>query len=141
MTDTLYDTRGLAHITYDKWFGTGSPATTVAYPTTGSGDDQFKFVVPSSTVTRFDGAGRAIASIERSGADERWRTTTTYRGDRTLVDPPTGGTPTMEITDARGNVVELHQYLGSSPSGTSQVTKYVYDAASRLKQVTDPATN
>ncbi|WP_165362872.1 RHS repeat domain-containing protein [Promicromonospora panici] len=141
VTDTLYDTRGLAHITYDKWFGTGAPATTVAYPTTGSGDDQFKFVVPSSTVTQFDGAGRAIAEIERSGADERWRTTTTYRGDRTLVDPPTGGTPTMEITDARGNVVELHQYLGASPSGTSQVTKYVYDAASRLKQVTDPATN
>jgi RHS repeat-associated protein len=141
VTDTLYDTRGLAHITYDKWFGTGSPATTVAYPTTGTGDDQFKFVVPSSTVTQFDGAGRAVAEIERSGADERWRTTTTYRGDRTLVNPPTGGTPTMEITDARGNVVELHQYLGASPSGTSQVTRYVYDAASRLKQVTDPATN
>lgn len=38
-------------------------------------------------------------------------------------------------------MVELHQYLGAGPSGTSQVTKYTYDAASRLKQVTDPATN
>lgn len=75
VTDTLYDTRGLPHITYDKWFGTGTPATAVAYPTTGSGDDEFKFVVPSSTVTQFDGAGRAVAEIERSGADERWRTT------------------------------------------------------------------
>ncbi|WP_423461987.1 RHS repeat domain-containing protein [Promicromonospora sp. MS192] len=143
MTDTLYDTRGLAHITYDRWFATGAPGTTVAFPTTGPDDDdeQFKFAVPSSTVTRFDGAGRPTAVIERSGADERWRTTTTYRGDRTLVDPPTGGTPTMEITDARGNVVELRQYLGDSPSGTSQSTKYTYDGANRLVGVTDPATN
>lgn len=141
VTDTLYDTRGMAHITYDRWFVTGGPATTMVYPTTGSGDDEFKFVVPSSTVTRFDGAGRATAVIERSGADERWRTTTSYRGDRTLVNPPTGGTPTMEITDARGNVVELHQYLGASPSGTSQLTKYTYDAANRLTKVTDPSAN
>ncbi|WP_051433109.1 RHS repeat-associated core domain-containing protein [Promicromonospora kroppenstedtii] len=143
VTDTLYDTRGLAHITYDRWFVTGTPGTTVVFPTTGAGDDDddFKFVVPSSTVTQFDGAGRPTAAIERSGADERWRTTTSYRGDRTLVDPPTGGTPSMEITDARGNVVELHQYLGASPSGTSQVTKYTYDLADRLTKVTDPATN
>ncbi|MCF4123106.1 hypothetical protein L1785_19220 [Antribacter sp. KLBMP9083] len=141
VTDTLYDTRGLAHITYDPWFGTGTPATTVVYPTAGSGDDEFKFFVPSSTVTQFDGAGRATAVIERSGANERWRTTTSYRGDRTLVDPPTGGTPTMEITDSRGNVTALHQYLGASPSGTSQVTQYTYDLANRLRKVTDPATN
>ncbi|RPF20713.1 RHS repeat domain-containing protein [Myceligenerans xiligouense] len=141
VTDTLYDPRGLAHITYDNWFTTGDPVTTVVYPATGDGDEEFKFNVPSSTVTRYDSAGRATDVIERSGGQERWRTTTEYHGDRTLTDPPTGGTPTMEITDARGNTTELRQYLGSSPSGSFQATTYAYDGADRLVGVTDPAGN
>jgi len=141
VTDTIYDTRGLVEFSYNRWFATGQPDTSVVFPTTGAGDEQHKFKVPSSTVTVYDGAGRATAVIERAGADEQWRTTTTYRGDRTLVDPPTGGTPTMTVVDARGNTTALHQYLGSSPSGTSQVTTYGYDHADRLEEVSDPAGN
>ena len=52
----------------------------------------------------FDSAGRqTVDSYEPKGAaTQGWKTLTTYDADRTTVDPPVGGTPSAEITDARG---------------------------------------
>ncbi len=44
--------------------------------------------VPSRTRYLYDGAGRSTATITDVGEQERWRTTTSYGGDRVTVDPP-----------------------------------------------------
>ncbi|MFG3700641.1 RHS repeat-associated core domain-containing protein [Micromonospora sp. NPDC047620] len=133
ITDTGYDSRGQVVRSNATYHATGAPATTVWQVA----DNQ----VPSQTVTVYDGAGRQTASILRSYGVEKWRTTTTYGGDRTSLDPPDGGTATTTVVDARGRTVELHQYHGGSPTGPADVTRYAYDHADRLASVTDPAGN
>src|SRR5207248_826162 len=53
--------------------------------------------------------------------------------------PPTGGTPTMTLTDAHDRTVELRQYLSGSPSGTYQYAQYTYDRLGRQTSVNDHA--
>ncbi|MFC8923667.1 RHS repeat domain-containing protein [Cellulosimicrobium sp. NPDC057127] len=132
VTDTIYDSRGLVTRSNAPWFTAGDPATTTVVPTSA---------VPGRTLTEYDGAGRITAEILQVHEQERWRTTTTYGGDRVSVDPPTGGTPTTTVSDARGQTTALRQYTGPSPSGNHQDTTYTWDKAGRLAKVTDPAGN
>jgi len=132
VTDTFYDSRGLAVKENRPWFTTGSPATTLV--TTSA-------AVPGSVVTDYDGARRAIREIFRVNEVEEWRTTTTYGGDRVTVDPPVGGTATTTFVDVRGNTTRLREYLGHNPSGDHQDTTYSYDAGARLTGMTDAAGN
>jgi RHS repeat-associated protein len=132
VTDIEYDSRGLSTATNGQWFTTGTPAGTLIHPAT---------VVPSRTEVVYDGVGRATAEIFKVEGTERWRTTTTYGGDRVSVDPPTGAVPTTTIADARGQTVELRQFLGAGPAGANQATTYAYDDAGRLAGVTDAAGN
>lgn len=132
VTDTEYDSRGLVTATNGQWFTTGTPGTT---PVGTIGD------IPSRTVTAYDGAGRQTASIFLVDSAERWRTTTTYGGDRTSIDPPAGAVPTTTITDARGQTVELRQHTGAAPSTAYQATTYTYDDAGRLLGMSDAAGN
>ncbi|MBD7950801.1 RHS repeat-associated core domain-containing protein [Oerskovia rustica] len=132
VTDTIYDSRGLATTTNAPWYTTGAPATTTVVPTTA---------VPARTKTTFDGAGRPTSSVFQVAEQDRWRTTTTYGGDRVSVDPPAGAVPTTTISDARGRTTSLLQYTGAGPTGTSQATNYTYDQAGRLTKVVDPAGN
>ena len=133
VTDTEYDTRGLAVASTSAWFATGAPTTTLVHPTA---------TVPGRTETSYDGAGRATAQVFLANGDEAWRTTTIYGGDRVSVDPPEGAVPTTTISDARGQTVELRQYIGDAPTGPDyQATTYAYDDAGRLVGMTDPAGN
>lgn len=142
MTDTIYDSRGLAVITNDGWRNSSAPAASLAVPT---------FAVPARTYSSFDGAGRVVESTFHVGEDgvpddhgnysPQWTTTTSYAGDRVHVDPPTGGTPTTTISDVRGNTTALWQYTGPAPTGTHHVTSYRYDDADQLVGVNDPAGN
>ncbi|WP_421742687.1 RHS repeat-associated core domain-containing protein [Cellulomonas sp.] len=132
VTDTTYDSRGLVDRENGAWFTTGAPTTTVIRPTVA---------VPSRTRYLYDGAGRTTAEIFDVNEAEKWRTTTTYGGDRVSVDPPDGTVPETSITDARGQVVELRQYTGTSPTGAYLATSYAYDRAGRRTAVTDAATN
>lgn len=132
VTDQAFDSRGLLTRTNSPWYTTGDPATTPVVPTTA---------LPGRTLTSFDGAGRPVAEIFQVAEQERWRTTTTYGGDRVSVDPPTGGTPTTTITDARGQTTQLLQYTGPAPTGAHQATTYAWDKAGRLASMTDPAGN
>ena len=47
---------------------------------------------------------------------ERWRTTNAYGGDRADVTPPSGGTATSTVSDARGRNVQVRQYHGPTPT-------------------------
>ena len=132
VTDKIYDSRGLVVTANAAWATTGTPGTELVVPTTA---------VPARTRYVYDGAGRVTAEIFDVNQAERWRTTTTYGGDRVSVDPPAGAVPTTTITDARGQTVELRQYLGGEPSGAFQSTSYAYDRAGRLAGMTDAAGN
>ena len=134
ITDTTYDSRGQVTLTNGEWFTTGTPSATVINP-------GITTVVPSTSKTVYDGLGRTIAEIFEVNGVEQWRTTTTYDGDRTTIDPPTGETATTTVIDSRGQTTQLWQYLGSDPTGTPQVTTYAYDRAGRLASMTDPAGN
>ncbi|MCA5894908.1 hypothetical protein LEP48_16350 [Isoptericola sp. NEAU-Y5] len=132
VADTLYDSRGLVAYDVAPWATDGAPATTAVTPDSA---------VPTRTRFDHDGAGRVVAQVLEVNEKERWRTTTRYGGDRVVVDPPAGGTPTTTISDARGRTTTLRQYLGASPSGAHQDTTYAYDKAGNLAKVTDPAGN
>ncbi|MCC2319268.1 polymorphic toxin-type HINT domain-containing protein [Cellulomonas chengniuliangii] len=132
ITDTFYDSRGLVDRAHGEWFTNGSPSTSVAIPATA---------VPSRTRFVYDGVGRATAEITDVAEQEKWRTTTTYGGDRVSVDPPTGGVPQTTITDARGKVLELRDHTGADPSSEYQSALYGYDKAGNLTSVKDAAGN
>lgn len=132
VTDLLYDRRGLVEVENHAWFTTGTPSTSLLIASVA---------VPGRTRYVHDGAGRVTTEIFEVAEQERWRTSTQYRGDRVAVTPPTGGTPQLTISDARGRVTQIRQYLGATPSGTYQATTYTYDHAGRLGGMTDPAGN
>ncbi|WP_350275876.1 RHS repeat-associated core domain-containing protein [Kribbella sp. HUAS MG21] len=134
VTDTFYDARGLEVKSNGAYWNEGTAGTTLL---TGVSDS----AVPGQDVTVYDGAERETVEIFRSRGFEKWRTTTTYGGDRISVDPPEGETATTSITDADDAEVELRQYTGGSPTGPYDATTYTYNNRGDLVATTDPAGN
>lgn len=132
VASTTYDSRGLAVMSDSPWYTSGAPSGTVVAP---------QVEMPMRTGIVYDGAGRTSAEVTYVTNVERWRTTTTYDGDRVTVDPPTGAVATTVVTDARGNITERHQYVGDAPTGTPRISKYTYDRAGRMTSNTDPGGN
>ena len=132
VTGTTYDSRGLTVIRNAPWYTSGTVSTTAVIPSTA---------IPGRTITIYDGAGRQTAEITQVNEIEQWRTTTTYDGDRTHIDPPTGGVPTTTITDSRGNPKQLLSYTGPAPTGAFHTTNYTYDIAGRMTAMNDHAGN
>ncbi|WJK32836.1 RHS repeat-associated core domain-containing protein [Solwaraspora sp. WMMA2065] len=133
VSETFYTATGKVAKFNDKFHASGAPSGTLLKTVNGDVDLQ--------TVYQYDGVDRVTDTITLVASDEKWRTVTTYGGDRVHVDPPTGGTPTATITDARGQVVELRQYHGAGPSGSFDSTTYTYTPAGQQASVTDPAGN
>ncbi|MEU1183817.1 RHS repeat-associated core domain-containing protein [Streptomyces sp. NPDC005820] len=130
ITDTLYDSQGRI--------------ATVNEPRNTTGTAEAALVdAPVEAVTsyEYDGAGRRSAEVLSTNDNELRRTTTTYEGDRTSVDPPDGDTARTEITDARGRVVAVREYSGGAPTGPYDETRYTYTQAGKLSTVTDPVGN
>jgi RHS repeat-associated protein len=134
INETHYDSRGLAVKTSGPHYNASAAGTSLSTPISDVD-------VRIQTLTEYDGAGRPTASIQRQSAIEKWRTTTTYGGDRVSVDPPVGATPTTTVTDVRGRTIQLIQYTGSGPTGPSQTTSYTHTDRDELATVTDPAGN
>lgn len=140
LVDSFNDSLGQTVLTTGTYYATGTPSTTVLVPTTS---------LPSETVTTYDGAGRATASILDSnapdspggGGTELWRTSTSYTGaDRADVTPPAGGTPSSAFTNSRGKTTGLTQWLSATPgSGTAETTSYSYDPAAEMTGMQNPA--
>lgn len=133
ITDTMYDVRGNAFKQVGPSYDTAAPGGTLF----AVNEQQ----APAMSVTTYDGANRPVDAIFSSHNIEKWRTTTTYGGDRTSVTPPAGGTPTTTVTDAHGRPVQLLQYKGTTPSGPADTTTYAYEPGGKIDSVKDPAGN
>ncbi|MFD3720031.1 polymorphic toxin-type HINT domain-containing protein [Streptomyces sp. NPDC058674] len=129
ITQTSYDSRGLAWRNSGTYYATGAPSPDLV---TGQ-----ELNYPASTDTVFDGAGRPTAVISKKFGTETKRTTTNYTGDTTTVIPPQGGTATTTVVDALGRTTELKQYTNAART-TSQSTTYGYNKLGQLAEVTDP---
>lgn len=129
ITDTLYDSRGLAVESRPHYYNSSAPGTDLV-----SADDA---QIPAQTYTTYDGAGRATASIYAELGTEKWRTTTTYNGDSTLVIPPQGGTVTQTYVDARGHTTDLRHYQNADLTGGHDDTTYTYTPSGQLASITD----
>ncbi|WP_277949923.1 RHS repeat-associated core domain-containing protein [Bailinhaonella thermotolerans] len=133
LTDTLYDSHGNVASRNAPYYDPDTSAGKVLGTPVSD--------IPSQTVYQYDRAGRRIAEILLSRGAEVRRTTTSYGGNWTAVDPPEGETATQTFTDARGRVTELRQFHGGAPAGSFDATRYEYDEAGRAAKVTDPAGN
>ncbi|MEV6973225.1 RHS repeat-associated core domain-containing protein [Kitasatospora sp. NPDC093806] len=135
LTDTFYNERGLATLSYSAYYATGAPSGILRNidDTTG---------VESQATQEFDGLGRLVKSVALAGNGVGTPLATTlieHNGDRVTVTPPTGATPTTTITDVAGHTVELRQYKSATPAGAYDSTTYGYDPAGNLTKLTDPA--
>ncbi|AEV81563.1 Teneurin-3 [Actinoplanes sp. SE50] len=137
VTDTLYDQFGRADMAFGAHAEPDAPSGTLWW--------EPEWSVPTQTLTEYDRAGRATASIFRSGDGttnvvEKWRTTTSYEGDRTTQVPPAGSTPTTTLTDVLGRTSELWQYnTAAGIAGGHDTVKYGYDAKNRMTSAADSA--
>lgn len=108
LTDTRYDSRGLATEAYADIFDTAEPSAAYAQAEYGE--------APSLTKTGYDAAGRPTTTAFLVGGVQKWQTTTTYTGDSVATSAVTGGSASRTITDALGRTVETRQYASTSPA-------------------------
>ncbi|MGW2657392.1 RHS repeat-associated core domain-containing protein [Streptomyces sp. NPDC001478] len=112
LTDTRYDSRGLAYETHaDIYDNLSGPTST--YARTDSAH------TPNSTELTFDGTGRPTSTTLRVMGVQKWQTTTSYTGDSTATTAPEGGNATRTITDALGRMTETRTYAGTTTADTS----------------------
>ncbi|MGW0704918.1 RHS repeat-associated core domain-containing protein [Streptomyces sp. NPDC002643] len=121
LTDTRYDSRGLAYETYEEIFdSTSTPNGTYTRAEYGE--------APKQTETVYDGAERTTASTLYVYGVKKWTTTTSHTGDSTATTALQGGSALRTVTDARGRTVETREYEGTSPAdadfGTGPGTAY-----------------
>ena len=139
VTDTIYDQYGLASTSYGAHVEPGAASGSLWY--------EPEWSVPAVSRTHFDRASRAVAEVFLSGDGrenlvEKWRTTTGYEGDRTMVTPPSGGVATTTLSDIEGRTVALRQHTtAAGVTGDHQETRYHYDRKGNQVRMTDPAGN
>jgi RHS repeat-associated protein len=138
LSDTFYDERGLATMSFAPYYATGTPSTELFKPVAAD-------AVETQTRTAYDGLGRAVESRQLAGNGDGGKmlstTKTVYGGDRVTVIPPEGGTATTTLTDARGRTTELRQHHSRSADATYDTTTYAYTVDGQLAKVTDPVGN
>ncbi|MFD5798576.1 polymorphic toxin-type HINT domain-containing protein [Streptomyces diastatochromogenes] len=142
VSDTQYDSHGWTVSTNNAYAVGGNPSNALVSVSQVS--------LPDTTVTDYDGQGRADLVTEEHDGAKTWATTTAYTGDRTTVLPPKGGVASSKVVNARGQTTELDQYTsaptlsGSAASGftasggTPSATTYGYSAAGQQTRVTGP---
>ncbi|MGW6876907.1 RHS repeat-associated core domain-containing protein [Streptomyces xanthophaeus] len=122
LTDTRYDSRGLAYESYaDIWDKDKAPEGVYARAEYGS--------TPAQSETVFDGMGRAVTSSILVYGVKKQTTTTSYTGDSVATTAVQGGTASRTITDALGRTTETRTYGGTTPNdpaygGTAPGTAY-----------------
>ncbi|QKW25051.1 type IV secretion protein Rhs [Streptomyces seoulensis] len=142
VSDTQYDSHGWTVATNNGYSVGGRPGNKLM--------NLSQVSKLSTTVTDYDGQGRADLVTEEWNGTKTWATTTAYTGDKTTVLPPKGGVATTTVVDARGQTTELEQYTtlptvsGSAATGftttggTTSSTAYGYNPAGQQTRVTGP---
>ncbi|MET9274816.1 RHS repeat-associated core domain-containing protein [Kribbella sp. NPDC003557] len=134
LTDEYTNSRGLVYFKRSPYYDpSAAPGTAVASLVHGE--------VPNATAIGYDGAERVTGEAHVEFGAEKWRTTTTYGGDRVTVLPPDGGTLTTIVSDARGRTTARLQYQGRTTSSTAETTRYGYTKRGDLASLTDSAGN
>ncbi|MFI1524232.1 RHS repeat domain-containing protein [Kitasatospora cineracea] len=148
VSDTFYDSHGWVYKAYTNYWDTSAnPGGDLVSPTGGDAN------IDQQTQTSYDGLGRPTVVKTLQKQQVKTSTYTQYLGDRAIVVPPAGGTATATVTDGLGRTTELDQYA-TSPTvstqttggftsakitgGSTQATKYTFDALGRPSTVTDP---
>ncbi|MGV9315134.1 RHS repeat-associated core domain-containing protein [Streptomyces sp. NPDC003691] len=140
LTDTRYDSRGLATVTKAE-----------AYDSTKAPDGEYAGIehaqAPVQNDTVYDGAGRAVKTTLSSWGTKKWHTTTEYTGDSVATSAVEGGNATRVINDALGRTVETRSYAGSRPDDqeygaatglTYTTVGYTYTRDGKQKTITAP---
>ncbi|MEE4540637.1 polymorphic toxin-type HINT domain-containing protein [Streptomyces sp. V4-01] len=128
ITETKYDSRGLAVESDGDYFDTVTATGTLANVTSAE---------PAQTLTTYDGAGRPTRADFYADGAYKWASTTVYDGDRTTVIPPSGGVATTTLTDTLGRTTETRQYDSVAATGPYTTISYDYNAKGQLDKVTD----
>lgn len=112
LTDTRYDSRGLAYETYaDIYDNLKAPGGTYARASYAH--------TPALTRTAYDAAARPTTSTFTVFGADRWSTTTSYTGDSTATTAVTGGNASRTIIDVLGRTTETRTYGGTTPADTA----------------------
>ncbi|MFR9797801.1 polymorphic toxin-type HINT domain-containing protein [Streptomyces sp. MS06] len=140
LTDTRYDTRGLAYETHaDIFDSTSTPNGTYYRVASGA--------APLQTEIVYDGAGRPVTSTLYTGGVKKWSQSTTYTGDSTATTAVEGGSAQRAITDIRGRTTETRAYestspadddYGTSPGAAYTSTKFAYALDGRQTSISGP---
>ncbi|GAB7039805.1 RHS repeat-associated core domain-containing protein [Catenuloplanes niger JCM 9533] len=139
VADTFYTHTGQLAKVNDTYFAAGAPSGALL---TSDGTKAIdNGLVDLQTAYTYDGADRVKVTTTLVSGQEKWHSTTRYGGDRVHVDPVAGETPTTRITDARGALIELRQYHGSTANGAFDATTYTYNVRGQQATVTDPEGN
>lgn len=129
VTETSYDTHGRVVKQAGPYYNSANPS------------DQLFLAdpvqIPAATVTQYDGASRPTAAVFTSDTVEKWRTTTSYGGDRTTTIYPAGQLPTTAVADARGRTTTLLQYRTTNLTGAADTTTYAYTPLGQVASHTD----
>ncbi|WP_306371048.1 RHS repeat-associated core domain-containing protein [Nocardiopsis sp. CC223A] len=134
ITDTFHDSRGQVVKVRNTYHNEEDPSDTLFVV---ADDAQ----IPQQSETVYDGHGRVTDVLHIAFGEERWRTSTEYQGERSLLTPPEGGIATASISDAHGRLVEARTYTGGTPAGDFEAITYEYTPQGQLETVTDPEGN
>ncbi|MFE1443607.1 polymorphic toxin-type HINT domain-containing protein [Streptomyces sp. NPDC058739] len=128
VSETKYDTRGLAVQTAAQFIDSAAPTGVLATLATAA---------PAGSETVYDGVGRPTLNKILVNGQEHSRTTTAYDGNTTTVLPPAGTPAVREEYDARGRLAEKREYNGNTVTADYSGFTYTYDHADRLHTVKD----
>ncbi|HEV7145393.1 MAG TPA: RHS repeat-associated core domain-containing protein [Pedococcus sp.] len=131
LTDTIYDTRGLATSNRGPWFSAGLPAADAVTAADAS--------IDKIVTVAYDGAARPTRATTWVLGTEQFHTDTVYNGDSTDTLPPAGGVATRAVIDARGHQTQLWQYHGSVITTAKDITNYTYNNKDQLTAVANQA--
>ncbi|MCT9078513.1 ricin-type beta-trefoil lectin domain protein [Streptomyces fulvoviolaceus] len=135
VTDTHYNANGTVWRTDNSYLAEGEPDSELFEP---KSDFQFR----SSTVTTYDGQGRAltVTPYESGTAKISKRTWYTYGSDYAKTLQPAGSTSTRMFADALGRTVRIDRYTDASRTSYTS-TRYKYDTRGNRVSAEDTAGN